>query len=783
MAAPVTVRFVVEGLDQVQSAFRKVEDAVVRGDRASSDSSARTSRARISDAEREARAKQQILDREAREKIAAMKTADKAIADAMKTATRETEKAAKDAVRLEQTAAREKARIAEAATREKSRQFAQLARESEKWAQDEIRTAKRAEDEKTRIAENAARARQRFASTISGAAISGARAGLSRVGGVTSGIAGTALSLGGGFTIADSMQSTMGLQRSIAMLANSADGVNGVSAKDLDQKSMMARAKAASIASGTDAGELVDATRSYVAKSSDFKGGMENMEFFGKLAKGTGSDVKDVARAAGIIRSQNKDLDAEGAKKMLLSVVMQGKQGAVEIDQLALNAGKITRGSTSYAGDQAENQQKLLGLAQIAVRTAGSPAAAATSLSALGSDTRNHSAALKQLLGHDVLDKNGKINMGPEELLAEVFGATGGNLQKLGQGKGNLGFTKPTMKLFEALSPEFTKAQEAYLKEHPGDQKGANAAGAKASLAEMKGLTGQTMSSAGLDTMVKRVLDTPAEQFEAAIRQLKMEVGEQLLPEFQKLIPVVKDMIPLFVDVAKTSLPAFLDLVKSLAEFATANRGIIHDIAAHPIGALIAKELMTSIASAGLGEAMKTSIGQSLGAAGIVIGTAYLTIKKLADDDQAVVTSGNAALTGSANARGDLRAGVEGGTIDRATIEEAKKKASALTKSIGEQEGNKGGGSAFYATALASGFLQDVATLGAAGGVTGAVGSRKERTAVDEKQIAEQKAELTKLTLAITNAEKAMNKLATSAKAADPSRSQPQGSAARGGAQ
>ena len=598
MAAPVIVRFQVEGIEGVKSALRSVEDAFVRSDKRTEDSAKRTTRTRITEEERVGRENVRASEKAEKDKSAAAEKWAKYRARIVDTSIAMEERAEREKAAATEKWARVRARIVD-------RSIAMEASAAKNKADNEIREAKRSHDSHMELAKR-----------LGAASFQGAMNGASRVAGVTRSVATTALGLGGGFSVADSLQETMGLQRSVARLANSADGVNGVTAKDLDQKKIMDRAKAASVASGIDAGDLVDATRGYVAKSSDFKGGMENMEFFGKLAKGTGSDVKDVARAAGIIRSQNKNLDADGAKKMLLSVVMQGKQGAVEIDQLALNAGKITRGSTAYAGDQAVNQQKLLGLAQIAVRTAGTPAAAATALSSLGNDTRRSSADLTKLLGHDVLDKNGKITMAPEELLAEVLGATGGNLKKLGQGKGNLGFTKPTMKLFEALSPEFTKAQSGYLAEHEGDTKGANKAGAAASLEEMTKLTGQTMSSDGLEVMVKRVLDTPAEQFEAVIRQLKTELGEALLPEFQKLLPVIKEMVPTFIDLAKTSLPAFVGLIKSLAEFADKNKDNIKSLAEHPIGTLVAFEVSKSFAAAALPALLKSLLTAAMGGGG-----------------------------------------------------------------------------------------------------------------------------------------------------------------------
>ena len=764
MPAPVVVRITVEGVDQVAKAFRRVEDAVVRGERAGVEAATKGARARVNEAEREARDKARLADREAREKIAAWKAADKTIADALKLGLKEAEKAARDGTRIEEKAARDKARIAETEMRTRERGVANLAGIKARYLQQEVRDMERAESSKTRIAEAAARSRARFAGTIAGAGMTGAQAGISRVGGITSGVAGTVLSLGGGFTIADALQGTMALQRSSALLSNSAVGVNGVTAAQADPKHIESVMKAASIESGVDANELAMATRSYIAKSSDFKGGMENAGFIGKVSKATGTDVNDVAMSMGQIRSQNADLSSAGARSMLLNMVMQGKQGSVEMDKLAGSAGKITRSATSYGGDQGKTQQELLGLAQIAVRTRGTAAGAAIAMSSIGSDTRNHQDKIDAALGYKTLDSNGRIKKGPGEHIADILAASGGDLTKLGQ-KG-MGFGKPAMGMFEALLPAFTKAQAAYAKDHVGDTKGANAAGRTAIMSQMKDITGQSMTESQLDEMVKKVLSTPTEQFEAALREMKMVVGAELLPEFVRMIPVIKDIIPLFTDVAKTSLPAFLDLIRSLAEFAKTNRALISDIAAHPIGALMAKEVIGSIVGAGLGAAMRTSIGQSIGGAGIAIGSAVLMIQKLAAADDKVVNDGANAMIGSANARQDLAAGVRNGTLTKEQIAEKEKAAEKLRNSINEGEGNKGGGTAFRVMQITGSAIADGATFGAAGSAAKGNQAHRDRIVSDEKQLKEQRAELAALTRDLANAGKALAKMSAAADAA-----------------
>lgn len=630
--APIVIDVLVKGMPQVQQSFKGVQDAATRAERAMQREAERTEKARIAmrersatmagrlaakqaadekraadkvarDAEKAEREKQRIRDRSATMagKLAAKQAADEKRANdisvreadrAAKARERIIEREARQKVRFENQAAREVERIGERARRAAKRDYDRSEREKD-------RDAKRWVKEREREIANDRKERARVATGIVGGAFQGVAAGVQRTGSIAMGLATTASQLGGGFSIADSVAQRGELERNAILLGNSALGIGGVTKADVDPAKIIARAKAASIATGTDAGELVAATQSYVAKSSDFKGGMENMEFFGDLAKGTGAKLSDIADAAGIIRSQNKNLDAEGVKNMLLAVVKQGQQGSVELSDLAKSAGKMTRSATSYAGDQTVNQQKLLGLSQIAVRTTGSPEGAAVALSALGSDTRGNADKISAALGYSVLDKGGKVVNSPEELIANVMGATGGNLAKLGQ-KGGLGFTKPTMKIFEALKPEFDRAQEEWLAEHKGDTKGANAAGAKAALAEMTEITGQTMTRSEMGDMAARVRGSSSEKLEAAMRELKMSVGDELLPEFIKLVPVIRQSTPAFVDLLRTGVRAFVELIKTVADFAKAHEGMIHSLAAHPIATLIGFEISKSFASAAL---------------------------------------------------------------------------------------------------------------------------------------------------------------------------------------
>lgn len=771
MASPVVVKFQVDGIDAVQKAFKTVEDAVVRGERTISTSLAQGARERIRTSQRETQERSRDFDKLIRETERWQRQQ-----------VRDHEKAERDKTRQAQREGKEREKQQEQEARNVARLQRDALREYERTEREKSRVALRAEQERTRAAQQAAQDRARFAQTIAGAGMSGARAGFSRIGGIASSVAGTALQLGGGFAIADALHSQMELQRSAALLSNSAYIPGTNSRADVDPARIMARAKSASIATGLDPNDLVKATRDYVAKSSDFKGGMANMEFFGRLAKATGTDLGDVTKTAGILRVQNKNLGEKEMKQLLLDTVMQGKQGAVEFEDLARVAGKVTRTSASYAGSQTDNQRKLLGLSQIAIRTAGSPSEAATVLANLSSDALKHSKEVGKVVGKDFLNEKGQIAKGPEGFIADVMEKTGGNMQKIM----GMGFGARSIKIFQALSDTFNEAESA-----AGGGEAGRKAGRKAIEDDMKSVTGATYTDKELGEDFKNVMNTPAEQFEAALRSLKVEIGSQLLPEFVKLVPVIKDMVPSFVDLTKTALPAFVDLIKSIAEFANQNRELIHDLAAHPIGTIMMAEVTKSIAAAALGEGIKkvlaTALGSSggiaVGAASLAIASAVLAIDKMASDDEKMVNQGADSLIGATNSISNLRHG----DISPEQIKAAKQQEAALKASIADREKNKGGSTFYTMAAMAGASIADTATLGAAGATDAVADAQKQRKASDEKQIEAQKAQLASLTAAIKEAESAMKSMAKTAHGTavdgNPARGAAMGSDKRGGTQ
>ena len=196
--------------------------------------------------------------------------------------------------------------------------------------------------------------------------------------------------------------------------------------------------------------------------------------------------------------------------------------------------------------------------------------------------------------------------MAPEKLLATVLTKTGGNLGAIQE----LGYGQRSMKMFEALAPDFQKERDRLRKEGKNEKQVNEGAGSFIQK-KMEGLIGQKYSDKDLEQDFSTVMKSASEQFEQSVRQLKMEVGDKLIPEFQKLIPILQQLMP--------SMMRVLDGFVAVANWA----------ANHPFAALTGALILSvtkAVATAGIGELIKKLLsgggGGGAGGAGGGVGGA-----------------------------------------------------------------------------------------------------------------------------------------------------------------
>lgn len=714
MPSAIQINFRVGGTDEIARGFRTVQQAADRLE-------TRT-RKTYSDEEKLAKQAAKVKEQEAAK-------LEKALAAGRAREERANDKFTKETIKASAKEVDEKIRAEERWAKQRATIQQNSAKLAYKLAEQEVRDAEAMEKRK-------ADSRARFA-RATGGHISGTLGGLAR-GAV--GLAGTALAVGGGFGIADAMQQRFALEKSAGLFSNQTSTMPGGRISTAD---IMSRSRAVGIANNVDPAQVAASMQAYFAKASDAKGAMGNAGLFAQLAKATGSDMTQIASVAGALRVQNPNLDEAGMKNMLLGIVGQTRKGAVDISDLVEHVPVITSTSSLYGGEQATNQRKLIGLSQVAMRTSGSSAEAASAVQRFGSDIASNTGRIKSHGGGDVKDASGNLK-DPAEIVAQMLQASGGDIGKLK----DMGVGRESMHIFEAELQTFKAA-------------GGGAKGAAAVRSDVSQFTEGGYDEKSLAADVANVQSGAGEKFEAATKRVSDVIQEKLAPWLDKFADRLPEIVP--------KVEKFVDAMGSLADFFMENPFT-------GIGAVVLAAITKDLAAAAIGEGIKTAItaamggggagaaggGAGLGGAALVgpalFGAMIMYGKNAADKDEA-----NYGKEGASIAAADVA------NLTPAQLETKKKAAQARAAALQEE--------------LSTGMDKySSTTLG--GGHTGAMGEAEAsmKFADFQKQAKQTQAYIEALTVA-------MGKMGTAAQGAStaapnaPARNQPMSHPARGGTQ
>lgn len=655
----VVVDFRVGGIADVQKALSGIEASLAKVARASG-ASQKSSTREFEQGERE---KSRIAEREAKQKIRYYQNADRVVARAQAQSIREFERG----------------------EREKERISSQWVRRRE---QEEIESARRV------LAE-----RRRFASALAGAAGHGVRAGMGAVGGIATRLAGTALSLGGGFGVADSLERATRIGGMASDISNSGFLPNGDIAANRTKRSsgdISSAARATSVKYGMSTESTLSGLQKFVGKSGDLDTGLKTMDELAQLSRATGASFEDVSDAAGDLMSQLGHMPNKGEAVMTVmrGIAAQGKLGAVEMRDLASQMAKLAASAGQFGGNAVDNILKMGMLAQEARGGGGAASAAIAGTSVAGFvSTLKTPARIAQFRAHgiNVFDKN-KMLRDPQEIILESLKATGGDPEQM-------------KKMFANVMGE--RAVTGYANIYR--RAGGGGAGETAVRGEFdKMLKNATMSKADVAQAASSRMRENDVKIQQAREEFDRAVANDLLPEFMKMIPAIKDMTPTFIALAREGLPAFLELIRTASNLAKAlgESGIGKQLAQHPIGAIISAYLVRDLASAGIGAAVQRAIVALIGGGGGAGGAASAlkgggkSLRTAAAGAVAAAglaagldTYGSNADTYGATAQGAvgelgamIRA-VNAGTATPEQLAEYKKRAGQISSSLGAAKG------------------------------------------------------------------------------------------------
>lgn len=529
------------------------------------------------------------------ESIRALETIERKLINIETAGTKAAEKGSRTRVLASQTEAKER----DAA-------YAKLVRETEKWQAQELRATEKTAKEKVRAEQAAARqlaqireqsalmagryaeqaasaeiaARKRVSQALGNAVGTGAGRVLGGLGSLAMG----AVTIGGGFALADAARSQFSFGKATVGLQNSAALAGSALSKD----DILSKVAGAQAASGIGRESLVKGWQEYVKLASDPKGGGANLAEFAKLAKATGTDFSEMMSLAGNLKVQNRNLDDAGMMKLLRNIIGQGGAGAMEIEDLAKEGATITATAGMYGGDQAENQGKLLGLSQIARRVAKDPAEAAMAVKHFGEDLAHNADKLRDNTGVIVKDKTGALK-DPSEILASMFEKTG-KLGKAGMvgALTSAGIGERSIKIIEALQSTYNAA-------------GGGKAGVEAVRQDVLGLENKGLTGDKVDEMLKRVMEDPAERLDLAFQRIQTTLATSLAPALERFAA--------FMTAHQEDISGFITKLAGFASF-------VGDHLPETLVAALTLSIEKEMAQAALGEWFKGLVEKMMGGGG-----------------------------------------------------------------------------------------------------------------------------------------------------------------------
>ena len=652
MPQPVVVDFLVRNMPAVTNAFRTVEQAAAASERAQTTARARGAQQRTNTSEREAR-----------DKIRAMLKTDAEIKRIIERETKATATAAKQRVVAEERAEREMTRAADRAANERMRISRRVDREyaamQKRRSAEDARIIREDDRRNEQSAKNRQRIRERSA-TMAGryaaqeanreshaaqqgrtgfarAAYGGLATGVNRIGRGVAATAGLLGQLGGGFSIADSVMGESKLRKQAAVLsANtvlSGAGTKGADASlggAMSTNDILSKAKAIGLQQNIDPSDILKGFDEIKKLTGNVEKATQVMPGIAKLATATGGDVHQMSGLAANILAANPNIDNEDLQKQMRIFTKQGVVGGVEVPDMARYGSRITAGASMYGGDKEKNEATLGAMAQMSRQYGSAGSAAEATLGALrfSTDVAKHSSTLKKG-GIDVSDGQGNLK-DAQSILLEMVEKTKGDVTKMaGLGLGDRG-----VKPLEGVANIYKNAG--------GGDKGMAAIRAEFS----KYTTG--VSKDEIDAASKRVL--AEQQVEIEMKKLQIAVGEQLLPELAKLVPVLRDALP--------TITRVLESFTKLANWAASNPF-------SAVGAVLAVSLGEAVAKAGIAKAIETSLATSLGQKGgltvatasLAITSAMIAIETIADKQSHQVSRDSSQAATGALVASQVRAG------------------------------------------------------------------------------------------------------------------------------
>ncbi len=445
------------------------------------------------------------------------------------------ERAAAAESRAAERAQRAKEKAIKALDRIRERDNDKIVREGAQIEAAEEAAARRAEARAKRVAATKARANER--------AMAAEERGYGRAAKAAFGTARRAVGVGLGAmrTVAGGMgvdldvgsliNKGVSLESSAVALSNSSyfAGKAGPAGQRQDPKAIIAEVQKVAMDTGNESGDIMEGLRAFVAKTGDLQSGRDALADLSKLAKATGTNMQDMVDAAGDVANALGDVPNKGEaiKSVMNTIAAQGKEGAVEIRDLATQMAKLGAASTQFGGSSVEAMANMGALVQL-TRAKGGAASSTQAATSVGAFVNTFSKAARRegfkKYGVAVEDAQGKLR-NPRDIIVDALRATKGSETKL------------QAMFADVTAKKVTRGFTTIYKEAGGGE-----AGIAAVTKAFDDLARATMLRQEVEESFARSMQTSeskAKQFNEQLGKAATEMQSALLPAVQALVPAM----------------------------------------------------------------------------------------------------------------------------------------------------------------------------------------------------------------------------------------------------
>lgn len=442
------------------------------------------------------------------------------------------EKASRDELKASEAWVRGRIRDAEKVTKARERENDKILRDVERTERAAAAAAEKGASARTRASERglqrAQRQSDRDANRYAGAAY---RAGARTIGAGVGFSKDVARGMGVDLDMGSLMTKGTSLEKSAVDLSNSAfmPGKGGANGQRQDSRALVAETRKVAMATGTESGDVMAGLQAFVGKTGDLETGRAALFDLARLSKATGTNMEDMIDAAGDVSNALGDMPSKGAavQSVMRAIAAQGKEGAVEIKQLATQMAKLGAASGQFTGTREQAIADMGALVQM-TRAKGGAASSTQAATSVMSFTQSFSKGARldkfAKYGVAVESADGK-NRRPQDIIIDAIRATKGDNRKMGE------------MFADAGARRVTRGYETTYREAGGGE-----AGIKAVERAFGDLARATVLQTEIDESFARSMqtsDAKAKVFNEQLGLVATELQSGFLPALQALAPVM----------------------------------------------------------------------------------------------------------------------------------------------------------------------------------------------------------------------------------------------------